>query len=645
MRISIRLKIGVLLIAAGAIPLTAALGVNVLQERRSQTRVFGQAQQTVALAVARRIESSLKSEIDRLFLALQRDPHTGEEWLLASPSRAYTQDELDALDGLWPTLAEDDPRIVALKMNDVGEHLQALQETFPEMAEVFVTDRYGQLVAATGVTEDFYQADEDWWTAAYNDGVGCVHVGEVELDASAGVMSIDVSLPLFRDDELVGIVKMVLNLSAWLDKALVFSEFGTVGGIMAEAEGLVIDGEGNVIFAKSEHGPHWSTAEWVEIVGSGAGGWRLSPEGMLQGYSRIPFGESINELGLTAPRWSVVLQIHRPSLLAQLDPWTWRVSAVGVGIICVIYVLGLFVADRSLGHRIRKLQSVAKIVSNGVFTNELKQFRPHHLLGKDEIDELIAAFDRMIDSVADSHEELARANELKTSFIQVAGHELRTPISYIMALPRLMERTNDVDKLHEGMRTMEAKARRLSDIIQSMFKLMPEEAFSDHLNREDVPLGDLLDDIYEDGSPFAEERHQKLVIEPHAGELPVIHVDREKIRDAVQNLLGNAIKFTPDGGEIRIRTTVFADERVAMTIIDEGPGILEADLKNVFNPFYSTSDVMKHSSGSIGETKHGMGLGLAVARHFAEMHGGEITVESSPQGSAFTITLPVGQSS
>jgi len=642
MRVGIRLKIGILLVVAGVIPLGAALGVIVFQERRTQTRVFGQAQQTVATAVARRIESSLKNEIVRVLLAIQEDPHTRDEWLLVEETQPRSPEELRELDAIWPTLTEDDPRIVALKENPIGEHLLALKAAFPEMAEVFVTDRYGQLVASTGVTEDFYQAGEDWWDQAYNGGEGLAYMSDVALDESAGVWSVDVGLPLYHDGRVVGVAKIVLNLSEWLDNALLFSEFETVGGMMAESKGVIVDRAGSIVFSRGEHESHWKFGEGDAIPADVESGWRLTEDGMLQGYARIPFGEQVDGLTLVAPEWTVALQIHRPSLLAHLNPWTWSVTVVGMGIILVIYVMGLFIADRSLGRRIRKLRSVARMVGNGVFTNELRDYRTRHLLGTDEIDELIKAFDHMIESVADSHDELERANELKSSFIKVAGHELRTPISYILTLPKLMERVDDVDRLREGMRTMEAKARRLSDIIQSMFKLMPEEAFSEHLDRGEVSLGDLLEDIRDDVLPFASERHQSVIIEPHEGPLPTLHVDRDKLADVIQNLLGNAIKFTPEGGEIRVRTSVFADERVGITVIDQGPGIPDADIENIFNPFYSTADVMKHSSGSIGETKHGMGLGLAVVKHFVELHGGTVSVQSSPHGCEFTITLPIG---
>ncbi|MHC4984923.1 MAG: GAF domain-containing protein [Planctomycetota bacterium] len=239
-----------------------------------------------------------------------------------------------------------------------------------------------------------------------------------------------------------------------------------------------------------------------------------------------------------------------------------------------------------------------------------------------------------------AEEELARSSELKSKFIQVAGHELRTPLSYIMAMPKLVEAMDDVGKLKEAIHTMEAKARRLSDIVQSMFKLMPEEGYSEHLDLQRLHVSDMLEWVRVDCLPFVAERRQQLVIDQEEA-LPDLQADPHKIHDVLENLIGNAVKFTPEGGTIRVAASSAGAEGVRISVTDEGPGISERDMANIFAPFYSTDDVMKHSSGSIGKMKHGMGLGLTVVKHFTEMHGGTVEVTTGEGGSTFTVTLPV----
>jgi len=239
-----------------------------------------------------------------------------------------------------------------------------------------------------------------------------------------------------------------------------------------------------------------------------------------------------------------------------------------------------------------------------------------------------------------AEEELARASELKSKFIKVAGHELRTPLSYIMAMPKLMSGVTDPEKLQNALHTMEAKGRRLSDIVQSMFKLMPEQGYVNHLDLRDSNLHDILNRVYEDCLPFVEERKQTLLIDQDPS-IPPMNVDPNKIHDALENIIGNAIKFTPESGTIRVVAKREGDSLVRVSVTDQGPGIAPEDLPHIFTPFYSIEDVMKHSSGSIGKMKHGMGLGLAVVKHFMEMHGGRVEAKSTPDGSTFTIHIPI----
>ncbi len=239
-----------------------------------------------------------------------------------------------------------------------------------------------------------------------------------------------------------------------------------------------------------------------------------------------------------------------------------------------------------------------------------------------------------------AEEELSRASELKSKFIQVAGHELRTPLSYIMAVPSLMGQVDDIAKLKDAIETMAKKGRRLNDIVQSMFKLMPEGDYSEHLDLRRVQLAEILDRVRADCEPFVAERQQTLIID-QVEDIPEICVDAHKIHDVIENLVGNAIKFSPEGGTIRVTAMREGDMAIRIAIADEGGGIAPQDMQNIFTPFYSIEDVMKHSSGSIGKTKYGIGLGLTVVKHFTEMHGGAVEVATGETGSTFTIILPI----
>ncbi len=237
------------------------------------------------------------------------------------------------------------------------------------------------------------------------------------------------------------------------------------------------------------------------------------------------------------------------------------------------------------------------------------------------------------------HEALHVANELKTNFIRVAGHELRTPVSYILGAVRLLKDSRDPDKLLHAIQVMGAKAKRLDEIIQGMFKLIRQERYGEEMHFGDVTIGELVEEVQLDVFSFINRRNQKLLIEGADG-VPVIRGDKSKLRDVIENLVMNAIKFTPDGGKIGL--TVSEDDGwLTVAVSDQGPGIPPAELKHIFEPFYSGGDVLKHSSGMIGYEKRGIGLGLAIVQYFVGLHGGTVDVETGSGGSTFRVRIPM----
>ena len=135
----------------------------------------------------------------------------------------------------------------------------------------------------------------------------------------------------------------------------------------------------------------------------------------------------------------------------------------------------------------------------------------------------------------------------------------------------------------------------------------------------------------------------ELDLDPNLGDA---EIDRHKIGDVLPNLLVNAIKFTPDRGEIRVRAVSEGMEAVRFAVIDEGIGIDDDTKAHIFEPFFTGFDTMHHSSGEFEFGKRGIGLGLSLVKRFVELHGGEVEVQSIPgSGSSFGFTLPRRQAS
>jgi signal transduction histidine kinase len=206
-------------------------------------------------------------------------------------------------------------------------------------------------------------------------------------------------------------------------------------------------------------------------------------------------------------------------------------------------------------------------------------------------------------------------------------------------MAKLVWESKDPDRLVHAVQAMGAKAKRLDEIIQAIFKLLPNQRSSESLKCQELNVSKLLEEVYLDCSPFVERRNQRLIIEL-GDNVPSIRADRAKLCDVVENLVMNAIKFTPDGGVIKVRAGRQLDGHISITVQDQGHGIPEMELPHIFDPFYSMGDTMLHSSGNVEYQKRGMGLGLAIVRHFVEMHGGTVHVFTSSTGSTFTVTIP-----
>jgi signal transduction histidine kinase len=205
---------------------------------------------------------------------------------------------------------------------------------------------------------------------------------------------------------------------------------------------------------------------------------------------------------------------------------------------------------------------------------------------------------------------------------------------------RLLRDSKDPEKLYQALQTVGTKAKRLDEITQAMFKLMPESPSAEAMHLEDVDLAELLAEVRMDMRLFLEQRNQNLILRI-TRDVPPIRADRGKLRDVLTNLVTNAIKFTPDGGEVGVDVSCRSPQTVAIAVSDQGPGIPPEDLPHIFEPFFSGTDVLLHSTGEAGYLKRGIGLGLTVVKYFVELHGGTVHVSTGAWGTIFTVEMPI----
>lgn len=230
--------------------------------------------------------------------------------------------------------------------------------------------------------------------------------------------------------------------------------------------------------------------------------------------------------------------------------------------------------------------------------------------------------------------QLRRVDKLKDEFLANTSHELRTPLHGIIGLAESLAdgATGPLPApTVQSLAMIVASGRRLGSLIDDLLDFSKLKHENLALDLRAVDLRPLVDIVLTLARPLVGERDLVLLNEVPAG-LPLAHADEHRVTQVLHNLVGNAVKFTPQG-QIRVLASV-RDGRLAVTVADTGIGIEPADHARIFLSFEQVeSDAARRFGGT--------GLGLAVSRQLVELHGGTLTVESTPgAGSRFTFTLP-----
>ena len=238
--------------------------------------------------------------------------------------------------------------------------------------------------------------------------------------------------------------------------------------------------------------------------------------------------------------------------------------------------------------------------------------------------------------LADSYnamaEEIEHFDQSRSQFVSNASHELKTPLTTMkILLENLIYQPDMPAELRgEFMQDMNHEIDRLTNVVTDLLTLTQADSHQTPLQIERTDLSALVEDALHLLRPAAEKRDQALnsAIAPNI----IVECDPGKMRQIVTNLVDNALKYTPDGGEITARLTD-QGETVALAVTDNGVGIPADDQAHIFDRFYRVDKARSRATG-------GTGLGLAIVRQMVTMHGGEISVASAPgEGSTFTVTL------
>jgi signal transduction histidine kinase len=258
-----------------------------------------------------------------------------------------------------------------------------------------------------------------------------------------------------------------------------------------------------------------------------------------------------------------------------------------------------------------------------------------------------------IEYLQNTNKVLRQLDRNKLEFIQVAAHELRTPLTVIKGYVDVLRSFPDLKAnaaLTEVMEGILKGAERMHEVVNTMLDVTRIDSEAGKLSAAPVPLKRLIHDSAEEFAEAAAQRHIELIVKLNA-ETPTINGDPVLIQKALNQLIVNAIKYTPDGGKVTLCSRPVMMENnvpaVEISIRDTGIGLDAEHRELVFEKFYQVGDATIHSSGKTTFKGGGPGLGLAIVRGVARAHGGKAWVESTGHdevnfpGSIFYLQLPV----
>lgn len=230
--------------------------------------------------------------------------------------------------------------------------------------------------------------------------------------------------------------------------------------------------------------------------------------------------------------------------------------------------------------------------------------------------------------------ELKDLQTMRRDLIGNISHEFRTPLAGIKAMVETLRdgAVDDRETAMDFLNRIDDEVERLTQIVAELTELSRIETGKADLAMESVNLNLLTDEVINQLAP--QLKRQELTVEKDlAAGLPLIRVDRARIRQVIVNIVHNAIKFTGPGGKITVATRMY-DDSIVVAVSDTGVGIAGSDLPRVFERFYK-GDRARPGGG-------GTGMGLAIAKHVIEAHGGDVWVESEEgKGSTFSFSLPL----
>ena len=343
-------------------------------------------------------------------------------------------------------------------------------------------------------------------------------------------------------------------------------------------------------------------------------------DGSTGSDTRAGSGTSVNSDGTAGTDDIWIVGLLPEDSMANVTTSVVRLTCAGLAVIVFLAALGsCVIIGRSL-RPLRRITESAREITDGSDLSRRIQLSP----GRDEVHELADTFNDMMG-------RLERSFDAERQFTSDASHELRTPVTVILAECEMAEKMpEDTEAVQESVTEIHKQARKMSELIGKLLAYTRLEQGTRRIDREELDLSGLVEDVCEEQRTVAA---RNIRIECETSPDVLVNGDVALLISLVQNLVTNAVKYGKDGGHVWVK--VYSEgSKACVSVRDDGIGIGEEDLVCIWNRFYQ-------ADRSRSDESRGIGLGLSLAQQIARLHGGRITASSRPgEGSEFIFSMP-----
>ena len=542
------------------------------------------------------LNDSVKQQVDLAAVALER-------WLI---------DQKRGLDAIAALAGENDTRTPIIR-----ENLEHVLRTRPFWLDLRITNAAGTTLMSQPSRRDVLpNALTDYLVSEMRARNSWAVVTDRTVDEARPVVII--AVPIEKGGAVI----------TRIDGAAINQLFNSIE-LSPQVVISVVDSDGRILYrrrgseARSDTDVSWAPLS-SELANERTNVVELTSP--IDGVKRVYGMAHVRETGLVA-------MIGIPSSTLYEPARRRLIRYALIGLIALFLAVGAaLVIERSIVLPVRRLRAAAQRLGGGDLTSRAAK------LGGGEIGDLGVAFNNMATHIAEREERLKELDRLKSEFVSSVSHELKTPLTTIKLLAHVLQRSDvtEEEKL-DYLKTIAIECDRQIDFVGNLLDLSRIESGAYTLRKMSVDINELISSCVDVERHRVESLGLTLTTNVPASLSP-ISGDFEALRRVIRGLIDNAIKYTREGGQIRVSAQETNGE-IAISVSDTGKGIPETDLPHVFDKFYRVHE--DSPDGSPGTAAPGVGLGLYLAQHIVSQLDGEITVESREGvGTTFNLILP-----